>query len=472
MRRLAVARLHFCSNSFNRARTGLADMQAHEWRSGPEALAAASPESELEGVARFIAGRQDWDATVLRCASAPPGGPLQAEVVGTWLAEVETALRAGRFDGVYVSLHGACQAEGDPAADLTILRRLRMAIGRTPMVASFDVAANLSEEVTLLLDGSSANRSWPRGGGDAAAIRALELLEVIQGGHQRPVGTLIRVPSLLASLAAPSVLPDLWDEELLELPLAVLDASIFSGFPWADSPLTGASCLVWTDRDGRLARQTATRLARRLGEVRPPPALWRPEAALAAGLASGARFALLDPSDDPMAGGAADTPGLLAALLAAELPVPSAIGVFHDPAAVAAARAAGRGGRFEHVFGARVLNEYGAAVRLPVSVEQLEPGTGQGHDAGGLAVLRHGKVQIVVAERRPSVIDVALFRNAGVDVEALGVLALKAGVQVDFSLAESFAEMLACACPGPASADLMRLPFSYVAASRRGGSDQ
>ena len=471
MRRLAVARLHFCSNSFNRERTSLADLHACEWRSGPDAIARAEPGSELEGVGRFLAARPDWEATVLRSASAPPGGPLHAEVFGAWLADVESGLRGIRFDGVYLSLHGACQAEGDPAADLTILRRLRPIVGRTPIVASFDVSANMSEEMPLLLDGASANRAWPRGGGDAAAIRALELLEMIWGGQQRPIGTLVRVPSLLSSLAAPAVLADLWEDEVLDLPLTVLEASLFCGFPWADSALAGASCLVWTDRDGKLARQTARQLAGRLAEARLPPALWRPEAAIAAGLASGSPFALLDPADDPMAGATADTPGLLQALVTAGLPQQAAFGVLHDPAAIAAARAAGVGGRFEHVFGGHASGEYGAGVRLAVVVEQVVDDVDvSGNAIGTLAVLRHRTLAIVVSERRPAVVDVELFRRAGVTVEALDLLALKAGVQIDLTLAEIFPEMLACACPGPASADLARLPFQYVPAARRGAA--
>ncbi len=472
MRRLAVARLHFCSNSFNRGRTGLADVQACEWRSGQDALDMALPGTELDGVARFLAARPDWEAAVLRCASAPPGGPLHADVVGAWLADVEAGLRGSKYDGVYLSLHGACQAEGDPVVDLTILRRLRAVAGRTPIVASFDVAANMSDEMPLLLDGSSVNRAWPRGGGDAAAMRALDLLEIIWTGQQRPIGTLVRVPSLLASLAAPQILADLWEDELLDLPLSVLEASVCSGFPWADSALAGASCLVWTDRDSRLARQTATKFAQLLGAVRPPSPLWRPEAAIAAGLASGAPFALLDPSDDPIAGGTADTPGLLAAMLAASLDRPAAFGVLHDPKAVAAARAAGVGGRMEHVFGGQMSADYGPGVPLTVSVQQVVEDPGD--RTGALAVLRQNGMLIVVSERRPAVVDLDLFRRAGIEVEALGVLGIKAGLQVDFSLAEIFPEMLACACCGPASAELGRLPFQYVPAARRGvaASDQ
>lgn len=470
MRRLAVARLFFCSNSFNPDRTRLADLSAQEWRTGPEALALAEPGGELAGVAGFLAGRPDWSATMLRCGSAPPGGPLQADVFGQWLTEVEQALRADRFDGIYLSLHGACQAEGDPTADVTILRRVRAAAGRTPVVASFDPAANLSEETVLLLDGASANRGsqpWVTGAGnDAAALRALALLELVLAGERRPVGALVRVPSLLASLGAPQLLAELFEDVVSGLPPEVLDASLFTGFPWADSRLAGASCLVWTDRDAGLARRCATELAQALAEAGHGPALWRPDAAIQAGLASGGAFALLDPSDDPMAGGMADTPGLLRALSASALPSRAAFGVLHDPDTVAAAQRAGLGGTLDVRLGGRMTEAFGPPVRLVATVRELVADSA----AGALAVLRHDGLDIVVSARRPAQVDAALFAAAGVALDALGVLGLKAGLSPDLELAGLFPEMLACACPGPASPDLASLPFIAVPPERRAAS--
>ncbi len=448
MVRLAVARLHCCSNSFNPVRTRLRGA-----RTGPAGVRAPRQGMAL---AAFLAARPDWHASVLADAAAPSGGPLPAEAFGAWLAEVEARLAGGRFDAVYLALHGACQAEGDPSADLTVLRRVRARVGRLPVVASFAAAANLSEEAVLLLDGAS--------GGARAEARVLGLLERLLAGEVRPVGTLIRLPSLLPSLGAPLVLAEIAETDIPRLGPGVLDASVFSGFPWSDSPIAGASALAWTDRDGALARETAEHLAALLQAAPRPPPLWQPAAALAAGRATGGRFALLDPSDDPHLGGMADTPGLLAALLDAELPGPAVFAVLYDPPTVAAARAAGQGGVLERAFGARLTGEYGPPVVLRVTVERLLEDT---DGEGAIAVLRHGGIAIVLSDRRPDSVSLDTLARAGIAVETKMVVALKAGGTVDASLAEAFPEVLACACPGPASPNLLALPFQYVQASRR-----
>ena len=448
MARLAVARLYCCSNSFNPVRTRLRDVRADPSGAGALRQSAA--------LAAFLAARPDWHASVLADSAAPSGGPLPAEAFAAWLAEVEARLGAGRFDAVYLSLHGACQAEGDPSADLTILRRVRARVGRLPVVASFSAAANLSEESVLLLDGAS--------GGARAEARALGLLDRLVAGEVRPVGALIRLPSLLPSLGAPLLLAEIAETDIPRLGPGVLDASVFSGFPWADSPIAGASALAWTDRDGALARETAARLAELLQAAPRPPPLWQPAAALAAGRATGGRFALLDPSDDPSLGGMADTPGLLAALLGADLPGPAVFALLHDPAAVAAARAAGQGAVLERAFGARLTGDYGPPIVLRVTVERL---AGAGDAEGTIAVLRHGGIAIVLSDQRPASVGLETLARAGIAVEAQMVVALKAGGGVDPVLAEAFPEVLACACPGPASPGLLGLPFQYVPASRR-----
>ena len=260
MTRLAVARLWFYANSFAPTRTDLATMRASEWTDDPAALVDTGNGSALSGVARFVAQRPAWDATLLRSASAPPGGPLTAETFAAWLSDVEVRLQQGGFDGVFLSLHGACQAEGDPQADVTIMRRVRAIMGRRPVVASLDMHANLSDETVLLLDGASANRVWPHGGEDAAATRALKLLEGIVEQRCRPVGAIARVPRE-SNVDA--------DEQDAQPDVAapgrnIVDASVFWGFPWADMPHGGSCAMVWADRDLPAARETAHLLARRI----------------------------------------------------------------------------------------------------------------------------------------------------------------------------------------------------------------
>jgi len=393
---------------------------------------------------------------MLRCAAAPPGGPLAAEVLGAWLSEVESALRPGRFDALYLSLHGACQAEGDPAAEVTVLRRLRMVARRLPIVASFDSRASISDEMPLLLDGATAVRG--PGDGATAAGRAVGLLEGILAGRFRPVGAVARVPAVMPSWQLRGVMASLWRDGLAAEPAPLLDRSVFSGFAWSDNPSAGPSALAWADRDSGAAREAASGLALQLARGRERSAglvLSAPAETVARAIAQG-RTLVLDPADDPDAGSLGDTPELLRALLEAG-PAGAAFGVLADPRALAAAYAAGEGAAFEHPFGACVTPVYGRPVTARVSVVRL---------LDGMAVLQAGSLAILVAER-PTPAVPALFEAAGIDLDGLRLLALKGGETARTAFSRTFPEVLEADCAGPSSPDLSGLPFNYVPAARR-----
>ncbi len=477
MAHLAVARLWFCSNSFTPRRTRAADLLNHE-PNGTETLSGQSrfrpgAGDELDGARRFVAARHDWQMTVLRSTSAPVGGPLSAEVFGAWMSDVEEGLRRGRFDGVYLALHGACQAEGDPSADLTILRRVRAIMGHTPVVASFDMRANLSEETAILLDGASANRSWPDGGGDDAAMRALAILEGIIAGAIRPVGALARVPTVLPDIFLRDAMTELWRDELPGVPQGVLDASVHFGFAWGDSPYSGPSALVWADRDAGLARETAARLAISLvrWRTRSLPELRSPEQSIAPLL--GARVGnrpgiLLDPSDDLAAGGLGDTPAMLRALIAAsqQLPGQVALAALHDEDTVQAAQAAGKGGTIQRSLCGQTTSVYGAPLNATLQVIAVT----ETEQAGMTAILRTGRVDILVTASKPARITPDLLAAAGLRPALYALLALKAGEIARSEFAGAGGPIHACECPGPTNPDLTRLPFHYVPPRRRGNA--
>lgn len=460
MPRLAVARLAFFANSFNPVRTGPAALSR---RSGAAVLADAPPDSDLAGLAAFLASRPDWEARVLCAAAAPPGGPLHAAAFGAWLGTVLDGLRGARWDGVYLALHGAAQAEGDPSADLTALQFIRGAIGQTPLVASLHWAANVSERALLLLDGAAVARGWPEADQAGAARRALALLEGMLTGNLRPVAALVRSPTLIPALAPQHVLPSMWAEALDDLPPQVLEAGLLAGFPWAEGTAAGPAALVWTDRDAALARAVASRLAYRMGTRAVTVGPTASADATLAGLAVADRVAVLDPADDPARGGLADTPGLLRALLAAPPAGQAALGVLHDPAAVAAAAAAGPGGAFARPLAAQHTGRFGPPVRVEGRVQALA----EAACCGRLAVVQCGRLQIVLAERRPPRIDAGLFAAAGVTLAALRVLATKSGEAERTGFAAAFPKVVACSAPGPAAAALPTLGMPARPPERR-----
>jgi len=484
MPKIAAARLWFEGNSFSPIATPLAAFQGREWVAGEEALARyRGTATEIGALDAFVAARPHWDLTLLRCASAQPGGPMTQDAFDTWLEEVERPLARGGFDGVYLSLHGACVTVDDPEADLTLLRRIRAAIGpRTKLTASFDFHGNASPRMVALLDGASVYRTYPHVDMDAAATRALDMLERGLEGEALH-GVLVKRPMVLHSFhmrheAGP--MAEVWAEAAAAEGGAILDASLFGGFAWGDSPWAGPSAMVW-GREGDATRALAHRLADAIAARRPRFAvsLPAPEAALRLALdAPPGLVALLDPADNPLSGGVADTPGLLRTLMDAAPEVETVFCFLHDPAAVRAAQVAGRGGAFARGLGGQATPLFGPAVPFEGVVETLTAGQflnigpmehGAPVDFGPTAVVRRGKLRVVLTSRKEGVVDPAFFDLHGIDLGAVRLLANKAKNHFRAAFAGRCSAIVECDAPGPASLDLARLPFRHVPEGWRQG---
>ncbi|MBY0336172.1 MAG: M81 family metallopeptidase [Acetobacteraceae bacterium] len=484
MPRIAVARLWFEGNSFSPVVTGLDAFRSREWNIGALALERyRGTATELGAVSAFLEDRPGWSATLLRCASAQPGGPMADDAFASWMEEVEDGLSGGGFDGVYLSLHGACVTETDPEADLTVIRRVRAAVGPgVPVTASFDFHGNVSPQMIGLLDGASVYRTYPHVDMDAAARRALRLLErAIRG---RPAaGALVKRPMVLHSFhmrheAGP--MAEVWAEAALAEREPVLDASVFGGFAWGDSPWAGPSAMVWAEEAGAaraLARELADAIARRRDRF--AVTLPAPEVALRQALDQPPGVvALLDPADNPLSGGIADTPGLLRALVEAGPPVETVLAFLHDPDGVAAAREAGEGGVLERCLAGQVTATFGPPVPFAGRVEKLTDGRfvnegpmerGAPVDLGPTAVLRQGRLRVILTSRKEAAVDPAFFALHGVEWGGVRLLANKAKNHFRAAFAGRCAAIVECDTPGPAALDLAALPFRHVPAEWRRG---
>ncbi len=462
MPKIAAARLWFEGNSFSPIATPLARYRGTA--------------TEIGALDAFVAARPHWDLTLLRCASAQPGGPMTQDAFDAWLDEVERPLARGDFEGVYLSLHGACVTVDDPEADLTILRRIRAAIGpRAKLTASFDFHGNVSPRMVGLLDGASVYRTYPHVDMDTAATRALGLLERALEGKALH-GALVKRPMVLHSFhmrheAGP--MAEVWAEAAAAERGAILDASVFGGFAWGDSPWAGPSAMVWGSEHAA-ARALAQRLADAIAERRPRFAVTLPDpsAALRQALAvPPGLVALLDPADNPLSGGVADTPGLLRTLVEAAPEVETVFCFLHDPAAVRAAQLAGRGGTFARPLGGQATPVFGPPVPFEGVVETLTAGQflntgpmehGAPVDLGPTAVVRRGHLRVVLTTRKEAAVDPAFFTLHNIDLRGVRLLANKAKNHFRAAFAPLCIAIIECDAPGPAALDLAGLPFRHV----------
>lgn len=474
-KKLAVFRLWFEGNAFSPVPTGRAEFAAREWMKGETALIAArGTATELAAVVEFADTHPDWEVTVLRCASANPGGPIEDAVFDALRAEIASDLAGTRWDAVYLSLHGAAITRSRLAPDLDLARLVRDAVGTVPVAASFDLHANLSPEMANLVDVASGYRTYPHLDMRETAARVLGLLERTVAGELRPVGAIRNTGRLLGSFnmrtdAGPMAALEALARGREATP--VLDVSVFGGFPYADTPDCGASVMVYADGSRPAAGETAAELANaicaRAAEF--APVLVAPEAGIGQALESPPGLvAVTDPADNPYSGGAADTPGLFAALLRRAPRVPAAFAYFCDPEVVDTAWRAGVGTHLSLLLGGKRSATFGRSVEVDADVVRLTRGEfrnvgpmerGLAVTLGRTAVLNARGIQVVVTERIGPANDPAFFALHGIDLARTRLLCVKAKNHFRAAFRDRCAAIIDVDCPGPAAADLRKLPF-------------
>jgi microcystin degradation protein MlrC len=477
-RRIAVARLWLEVNSFSPVPTMLEDFEAKEWFRGAEVLKTfAGTPTELGAVAAFAKAHPGWDVHVLRCAAAEPGGPMDDALFDRFLAEVTADLEGQTWDAVYLSLHGALATPSRPLPDRDLIASVRTVVGRTPIGVSFDMHGNFGPEIVRLADVAAGYKTLPHLDMYDAAERVLGLLFATVEGRIKPVGALARPGCILHSFNMRTTDGPMKEIEAIaraHTKAPILDVTPYGGFPYADSPFTGASVMVYADGDAAAAQMAADAVAAEMRRLAPAFGVVRPDAraglqqALAVGTGP---VAVLESGDNTYSGGVADTTGLFAALVAMNPPVRCVFAYFHDPDLVARAHAAGIGASLDANLGGRVAPVFGAPVPMRASVVTLTDGVfvsdgpmqrGITIRMGRSAVLRMGSIDVIVTERRQPVNDLAYFALHGIDVRAVRLLCVKAKNHFRAAFAPVCAAVIEVDTPGPAGIDLSKLPYKYA----------
>ena len=408
-RRLAVARLWYEGNAFCLLPVGLAEFERREWLRGDAALAAArDTATELAAVCDFADAHPDWTLVVSRCASALPAGRIVDGVFAQFKREVLNDLaRGGPWDAIYLSLHGAAITDGRDAPELDLVTAVREAWPDVPIAATFDLHANHAPALARLLTVATGYRTYPHVDMRETAARALALLARTVAGEIRPVGVLRNEGWYLSSAnmrTAAGPMAELEAAARAQERGAVLDVSVFGGFAYSNSANIGASVLAYADGDAKAAQAAVDTVYAQLESLAPQfdIPLVTPADGIARALQTEGLVAVADAADNPLSGGIGDTPGLLAAVVAAKLTVPTVFAAIADPGVVARAASAGVGAELDVDLGGRLTADFGPPVRLRANVERLTPGRfinsgpmerGMAVDCGPTVVLVHGAVR-------------------------------------------------------------------------------
>ena len=498
MRRLAIARLWHEANAFSPVPTGLESFRRREWQAGPQAHEAyRGTATEMGGTVAFLDARPDWQGVFLRCTSAPPGGLVEQAALDAIHDEIVEGLaheaKEAPFDAVYVSLHGAIAGTRDLGPDRTLLARIRAVLGpHVPLAVTFDMHACLDPRIAESADILVGYKTYPHVDMAQTAEKALGLVERMADG-ERFRSLILPVPMLPPSHSMRTDGRPMGDLVRLagerEGEAGLADITVFGGFAYADTPWTSASVTVCHRDDGKgegkgegararaVAEGMADELLRSHGAFLPDlPGAAEGLARAVRLLEGGTRWpvAVLENSDNPLSGGAGDTPGLFRALVEAAPPWPALFASFCDPDLVARAHELGAGARLETRLGGRLGTAFGPPVPFAGEIVRLTDGRfvntgpmerGRQEAVGRTVLLRSGTVSVVVAETAQSVNDPAWAALHGIDLGEIALFCTKAKNHFRAAFGTFCGAIIDVDTPGPAPADLTSLPYRHVPAS-------
>lgn len=479
MKRLAVARLWHEGNSFSPVPTPLAAFQAREWVEGEAALAFyRGTATEMGAAVAFADAAEGWTVRFLRCAAAPPGGPVPDADYRAIRDGILAGLGQGPWDAVYLSLHGALVTDADPAPELDLLRAVRAKIGRAPLAASFDLHANIGPEHIAEVDIAAGYKTYPHVDMAETAAKLLRQLMSLAEERLAPRGAIVKLPLVLPSFNMRTTDGPMAEVATLaraaEAEPGVLDVTLFGGFAYGDTPHAGPGIMVFAEND----RIKAASIAYSLGEALKARAdrfyihLPGPAEALSMALAEGpGTVALLDPADNPLSGGIGDTPGLLRALVGARPAVPALFAFFWDPELVARCHREGPGARLPVRLGARLTDRFGPPVAGEATVLKLTDGRFRNGGPmernlpvalGRTVLLDFAGVRVIVTETCQTPNDPAYFDLHGIDLAALRLLCVKAKNHFRAAFTPLCRRIIDVDLPGPAALDLRHLPYRHL----------
>jgi microcystin degradation protein MlrC len=391
---------------------------------------------------------------------------------------------AGVCDAVYLDLHGAMVTEHLDDGEGELLSRVRTRVGSDiPIVASLDLHANVTQKMLEHADVLIAYRTYPHIDMADTGGRAARFLQGRLAGTRRPRLSARRVPFLIPLHTQSTMLEPAKSiyEELERLEDGSVAALSFApGFPAADFPECGPTVLAYAE-DPAVAGRAADALHAAVEEHESAfdCPVYTPDAGVRRAIALAAHairpIVIADTQDNPGAGGASDTTGMLRALVGANARR-AALGLMVDAAAARAAHEAGQGGTIEIALGGKSNIPGDAPFRGRFTVERLSDGKltctgpfyrGARMSLGPSACLKIGSVRVVVTCEKPQMADQELYRFVGIEPTQQAILVNKSSVHFRADFAPIAEEILVCKAPGPMLADPSEFPWKNLAHGMR-----
>ncbi len=190
---------------------------------------------------------------------------------GSWIATeafdkysgliVDDLEQAGHLDGVFLSLHGAMAVTGIPKPEAELVRRVRKAVGDIPIMVSLDLHANEDHELSDAADAVFIIKRYPHYDTTLIGERAARvMIKTIRGLYKPTMATRkpgVITPSVYQGTGVSPAMEIMERARRWECQNPDAYVSVAFGFAYADVPDVGATVMVVTNNDQKLADRIA-----------------------------------------------------------------------------------------------------------------------------------------------------------------------------------------------------------------------
>lgn len=236
-----------------------------------EALLAWEPSSYMGGFVKVAREHEGVELVGIESPLWPKTGTGSGWItqeayehfLGRQIAELKNG---GKWDGVYLALHGAMGVRGVPKPEADIARRVREVVGRGAFIAgTFDPHGNEDAEFLQQSDFAFCVKYFPHYDARLQGERAARMLIRAIRGDYKPTTATVKVPILTATVlqwTGASPWMDLVQRALVwEAREPDLYMNVFFGFPFADVPDVGMTIQAMSNGKPELAAKAAADVA-------------------------------------------------------------------------------------------------------------------------------------------------------------------------------------------------------------------
>ena len=408
--------------------------------------------------------------------AAPSGGRVADDVLEFVMERVQYYAEHNEFDAIYASLHGATVTESCDDACGALTEFLRRLAGARPVVASFDLHANITDKMLKNLDAVCGYQTYPHVDfyetGYRTARRCIDLLE----GRAYSVAA-AAVPMLIPPAGYTSDTTPF--KEVIEMGKQMvaegrlLDFTVFPVQPWLDIPEI-ASRTVAIARDPETAKECADKLAQGLCNLRDKvmPELLSIDEILdiAEKNDTGKPVIVSEFADSPNGGCVGDSVAVPLRLLARDSRLRAGLPVV-DPEAVKRAFELGVGAKGVFTVGAAFTPNVPGPLAAEGEVLSLHNGEyvlegpanrGSVSNIGKSAVVRFGTVDILLQSQAGNSGDPQLLRHFGIEPSLYDLVVVKANTSFRLPYSK-ISDLIYCAdTPGAGAANLKQFVWEKL----------